>query len=101
MEELQSYPEYPVFKGLQRPLEAFGFQGRYITWAACTLGGGILIFFVGYLVFGVLVAFLSLLAVLGVGALFIFLRQSKGLHSKNTEKGIFITKHTCYSELRS
>ena len=27
------YPEYPVFKGLQRPLEFMGLRGRYIYWA--------------------------------------------------------------------
>ena len=24
------YPDYPLFKGLQRPLEFMGLQGRYI-----------------------------------------------------------------------
>ena len=28
--------EYQMFKGLQRPLEFMGLQGRYITWAAVT-----------------------------------------------------------------
>ena len=41
MTEVQSYQEYPVFKGLQKPLEFFGLQGRYIYWAAGTAGGGI------------------------------------------------------------
>ena len=35
------YPDYPLFKGLQRPLEVMGLQGRYIYWAAGTAGGGI------------------------------------------------------------
>ena len=32
------YVSYPMFKGLQKPLEFMGFQGRYITWAAATVG---------------------------------------------------------------
>ncbi|MDY4805339.1 MAG: DUF4133 domain-containing protein, partial [Prevotella sp.] len=36
------YVCYPMFKGLQKPLEFMGFQGRYITWAACAVGGAIL-----------------------------------------------------------
>lgn len=28
------YPDYPLFKGLQKPLEFMGIQGRYIYWAA-------------------------------------------------------------------
>ncbi len=30
----ERFPDYPIFKGLQRPLEFFGLQGRYIYWAA-------------------------------------------------------------------
>ena len=29
----ERFPDYPIFKGLQRPLEFFGLQGRYIYWA--------------------------------------------------------------------
>jgi hypothetical protein len=36
-----SLPDFPVFKGLQRPLEFMGLQGRYIFWAAGTVGGAI------------------------------------------------------------
>ena len=35
------YPDYPLFKGLQRPLELMGLQGRYIYWAAGVAGGAI------------------------------------------------------------
>ena len=34
----EHYPDYPLFKGLQRPLEFMGIQGRYIYWAAATIG---------------------------------------------------------------
>lgn len=34
----ERFPDYPIFKGLQRPLEFFGLQGRYIYWAAATAG---------------------------------------------------------------
>ena len=37
------YPDYPLFKGLQRPLELMGLQGRYIYWAAGVAGGNCLI----------------------------------------------------------
>lgn len=32
----ERYADFPVFKGLQKPLEFMGFQGRYIYWAAGT-----------------------------------------------------------------
>ena len=37
----ERFPDYPIFKGLQRPLEFFGLQGRYIYWAAATAGGAV------------------------------------------------------------
>ena len=40
-QETDNYTDYPMFKGLQRPLEFMGLQGRYITWAAITASVGI------------------------------------------------------------
>ena len=46
--------EYPMFKGLQRPLEFMGIQGRYIYWAAGAIGGAIVGFIVAYCLSGFL-----------------------------------------------
>ena len=86
--------EFPVFKGLQRPLELMGLQGRYIYWAAATAGCGIIGFIVGYMVIGFLVGLGILTISLGVGGVFIFVKQRKGLHSKVEDKGIFIFAHS-------
>ena len=40
------YVSYPMFKGLQKPLEFMGIQRRYITWAAIAVGGAILGFII-------------------------------------------------------
>lgn len=56
------YVSYPIFKGLQKPLEFMGIQGRYITWAACAVGGAILGFIIVYCILG-FVAGLIVLAV--------------------------------------
>jgi len=56
----ERFQDYPVFKGLQKPLEFMGLKGRYIYWAAGAVGG------------------------------MIFIKQHKGLHSKKSPKGIFI-----------
>lgn len=45
------YPDYPLFKGLQKPLEFMGIQGRYIYWAAATAGGAIIGFIAAYCLF--------------------------------------------------
>lgn len=84
------YVSYPMFKGLQRPLEFMGVQGRYIYWAAGTAGGGVIGFILGYCIFGFLVGLGLLVSILAVGASLIFIKQRKGLHTKKTDKGIFI-----------
>ena len=48
------YPDYPLFKGLQKPLEFMGIQGRYIYWAAATAGGAIIGFIVTYCLMGII-----------------------------------------------
>ena len=48
----EHYPDYPLFKGLQRPLEFMGIQGRYIYWAAATIGIAIVGFIIAYCVAG-------------------------------------------------
>lgn len=58
----ERYPDYPLFKGLQRPLEFMGIQGRYIYWAAGSAGGAIVGFVIAYCLAG-FVAGLVVLAV--------------------------------------
>lgn len=84
------YVEYPLFKGLQKPLEFMGIQGRYIYWAAGAIGGAIIGFILAYCLIGFLVGLITLVVSLGTGAAFIFIKQKKGLHSKRNEKGVFI-----------
>ena len=84
------YIDYPIFKGLQRPLEFMGLQGRYIYWAATTAGGTILGFMLLYAVVGFIVALIAAVLTLCTGAGFIILKQRKGLHSKKEDKGVFV-----------
>ncbi len=69
------YPDYPLFRGLQRPLEFMGLQGRYIYWAAGAVGGAILGFIIAYIIAGFVVG---------------LFKQRRGLHSKKTEHGVFV-----------
>lgn len=96
MSTKEDYKEYPVFKGLQRPLEFMGLQGRYIMWAACTVGAVLIGFMIVYMILGFLIALgFSLVSGLFGGGM-IFVKQAKGLHTKKNDKGIFI-----YSKLSS
>ena len=84
------YLSYPMFKGLQKPLEFMGIQGRYITWAAIAVGGAILGFIIAYCIFGFVVGLIVLAASLLAGAALIFFKQKKGLHTKKEDRGVFI-----------
>ena len=79
------YPDYPLFKGLQRPLEVMGLQGRYIYWAAGTAGEAALLFFVMFWA-----GLAALTVILSVGIVLIIFKQRKGLHSKRTDRGVFV-----------
>ena len=84
------YLSYPMFKGLQKPLEFMGIQGRYITWAAMAVGGAILGFIIAYCIFGFVVGLIVLAVSLLAGAALIFFKQKKGLHTKKEDRGVFI-----------
>ena len=84
------YVSYPMFKGLQKPLEFMGIQGRYITWAACAVGGAILGFIIVYCIVGFVVGLITLAVSLCTGAALILVKQKKGLHTKKEDHGVFI-----------
>ena len=84
------YPDYPVFKGLQRPLELMGIQGRYIYWAAGTAGGAIVGFIAAYRLLGFVAGLIALTAILSAGISLIIVKQRQGLHSKRIDKGVFV-----------
>ena len=86
----ERYPDYPLFKGLQKPLEFMGIQGRYIYWAAGSVGGAVLGFILSYCFIGFIAGLITLAISLLVGAALIFVKQKKGLHTKKEERGVFV-----------
>ncbi len=88
--EEKEYITYPVFKGLQKPLEFMGVQGRYIYWAAAAAGGAIIGFILGYCLVGFVTGLITFVGSLGIGAALIMVKQKKGLHTKKEYKGVFV-----------
>lgn len=86
------YEGFPVFKGLQKPLEFMGIRGRFLTLAAGAIG----VSFVGFIVFsialGKLAGFIAMLVMALTGLVTIYVKQRGGLHNKRRHKGIFIYK---------
>lgn len=86
----EHYPDYPLFKGLQRPLEFMGIQGRYIYWAAATAGIAVVGFIIAYCIAGFVLGLIVLAVAITCGAGLILFKQRKGLHTKKQERGVFI-----------
>ena len=90
----ERYPDYALFKGLQRPLELMGIQGRYIYWAAGAAGGAIVGFILAYCLAGFVAGLVVLAAVVSAGIVLILLKQRKGLHSKKVVPGVYVYAHS-------
>lgn len=87
-----NYDGYPVFKGLQRPLEFMGIRGRFLYYIAGAIGGGFLGYIIGVIFIGQLVGFaiLAVVSLGGYGASRVM--QTHGLHSKPRSKDIYVVK---------
>ena len=88
-----SYAGYPVYKGLQLPLEFMGIRGRFILIAAATFGVSFLGFIAGYVLFGLGIALLILGVSAGGGLATIYLKQRQGLHTKQRDKRVKCHRH--------
>lgn len=84
---------FPIFRGLQKPLEFMGIRGRFMILAAATVGATILCFFIASFLFGGGVAFGISVVVLGIGLVTIYTRQKQGLHNKKRFNGIVIYRN--------
>lgn len=81
---------YPIFKGLQKPLELMGIRGRFLTLAACAIGASFIGFIVFSIVLGKFAGFIAMLVIAVTGLVTIYIKQRGGLHNKKRHTGIFI-----------
>lgn len=81
---------FPVFKGLQKPLEFMGLRGRFMVLAAVGVGVSFLGYCIGAFIFGQLMECIICLILAGLSLGFIFLKQRQGLHSKKRNDNILI-----------
>ena len=92
---------YPVFKGLQKPLEFMGIRGRFLTLAAAAIGlsppraaAAIGVSFVGFIGFsitlGKIAGFIAMMVMALAGLITIYIKQRGGLHNKKRARGIYI-----------
>lgn len=81
---------FPVFKGLQRPLEFMGLRGRFMILAAAGVGLAFFGYCIGAFCFNQLSGIIAC-AVLGGASLgYILIKQKQGLHSKKRSRDVHI-----------
>ncbi len=82
--------QYPVYKGLQRPLVYKGLKGRFIYWGVASIVVSILLGGLLGALAGMLLGCtaMAISATCGIG--YTLLRQKKGLYDKTRNKGIFV-----------
>ncbi len=91
-----SYNGYPVFKGLQKPLEFMGIRGRFLTLAACAIGASFIGFIIFSIVLGKLAGFIGMVVIAAASLLTIYIKQRGGLHNKKRYKSIYFF-HNLYT----
>ena len=88
-----NYVGYPVFKGLQKPIEFMGIRGRFLTFAAAAIGAS----FIGFIVFSILIGkiagIIAMMVMALAGLITIYVKQRSGLHAKRRDKGIYISNN--------
>ena len=81
---------YPVFKGLQKPLDNGSIRGRFPPRAAPAIG----VSFVGFIGFsitlGKIAGFIAMMVMALAGLITIYIKQRGGLHNKKRARGIYI-----------
>ena len=90
--KFQSFMEdfFPIYKGIQKPLEFMGIRGRFLTFAAIAIGVSFLGFILFSIILGKLAGFIAMIVLALVGLATIYIRQRNGLHVKHRNKGIYI-----------
>lgn len=90
----QDYPEFNVYKGLQKPLIFKGLKGKFIYWGAgCVIAGLLLCAAMSVLV-SFVVGGITLIVVLFGGLSLVSMLQRKGLHNKDKRRGVYIVTKT-------
>ena len=90
----ERYPDYPLFKGLQRLWSSWASRDAIPTGAAGVAGGAIVGFIIAYCLAGFVVGLVVLVAVVSTGIALIMLKQRKGLHTKKDGRGVYIYAHS-------
>ena len=81
---------YPIYKGLQKPLEYRGFKGKFIYWGVGSLVGGLVLGGLIGALTNMVLGTVATLALIAGGIAYTMHRQKDGLHDKARHTGVCI-----------
>jgi hypothetical protein len=81
---------YPIYKGLQKPLEYRGFKGKFIYWGVGSLVGGLVLGGLIGALTNMVLGTMATLTLMAGGIAYTMHRQKDGLHDKARYTGVFI-----------
>lgn len=87
-----NYNGYPVFKGLQRPLEFMGLRGRFLYYVAGAIAGGFFGYILSVIIVGQVLGVIVLIIVAAGGYGYSKIAQKKGLYAKLRSRDTYIVK---------
>ena len=90
MDARKEYPEFNVYKGLQKPLIFKGFKGKFIYIGGACIIGGLLLGAIFTALLSIMWGGIVLIVVMFGGLAYAAKNQKNGLHNKDNRKGIFI-----------
>lgn len=90
---MDDFRGYPMFKGLQRPLEFMGIRGRFIYIAAGAIGASFIGFLMISFLFGRMAGFIGMFLIILLSLAFIFIKQKQGLHDKKRCRDILMVRY--------
>lgn len=91
---------YPVFKGLQKPLEFMGLQGRFIWLAGAAFGGAFFSFVIANFIAGTGAAFAASIIIGGGLLVLLYYKQHKGLYPRKKYRGVVIYQRLKVNHLK-
>lgn len=77
--------EFPMYKGLQKPLSFKGFKGRYIFWGIGVIISSLLLGCILCVAINTLIGLGIMASYLGIGLFIIHKKQQNGLYSKKKD----------------
>lgn len=87
---------YPLYKGLQKPLEYKGFKGKYIFWGIASIFLGVLSGSIMAALSSSTIAGVTAVITMALGITYTRYKQRSGLADKNQNTGVYIHANKMY-----